>query len=123
MKTTIIVEGNVKIVEEKPKTHIAFQLTHYDRMMLIECVQSRFEEVQKILSYYDESHEVEKINNDAFDLQGLLAMLKEGVQIKTVIPKPVLKEGWTFRGHNVDMPMCYSKGVVDKNMIEEITLE
>lgn len=122
-KTIIVVEGKVTIKEEKPKTHLAFTLTDYDKKLLIECVKSRFNEVQKILEYYDESSEVEKIRNDAFDLQGLLAMIKEGEQIKSVIPKARVDAGWTFLGHNVDMPRPYTKGEgLKDDMVEEVSI-
>lgn len=94
-------------VDKRPKTHRAFDLLKFDVDLLIECVKSRQKEVEKILEYYDESSEVEKIRNDAFDLQGLLAMLKESDEVKCVIPLPALEKGWSFE-HNVDMPMSYS---------------
>jgi hypothetical protein len=123
MKTTIIVDGSVTIVQEKPKTHLSFNLQPYDKALLVACVESRLAEVQKILEFYPDSDEVEGIHNDAFDLQGLLAMIKESEQLKSVISKDVVNAGWTFRGHNVDMPTQYSKGEgLDEKDVEETSI-
>jgi hypothetical protein len=108
-------------VDETPKTHRAFKLHDFDTALLIECVKSRQKEVNKILEHYDEASEVEKIRNDAFDLQGLLGMLKESQEVKCVIPLESLEKGWSFE-HNVDMPMAYSDNLKD-DMFEDVNIK
>lgn len=117
----IIITVGKKIEEVKPKTHNAYKLHSFDKKLLIRCIKSRQNELDKMYQYFKTIGEVEEINNECFDLMGLLAMIEESEQIKCVIDKKVVAQGWTFRGHSVDMPMAYSDNL-DENTVIEVNL-
>jgi len=118
-KVTIVIEG--EIVNETPKTHNSYQLHEYDTDLLKRCIKSRQREIAHIYTDFPEIYN-EDLNNESFDLQGLMGMIKESDQVRCVIPKKSLDKGWSFE-HNVDMPTGYSKGEgLKKDMVYETNI-
>lgn len=112
---------SVEVTPIQPKTHNSYRLTDADVKLILEGLQLNLKNNSKVIksvqSKFVKNHcphvsideVVHALSCKDHDLQGLIAMIKESETVNCVISKEVANAGWTFRGHNVDMPLPYAE--------------